>query len=88
MGSPLAGRTAKVQAGNIAPGQRNRLAVNRHHHPVAVRLSDRAEELIADDKPGFVLGNIDLEAVRRLREADQLQVVEVARQPLLWRFVR
>ena len=72
--------TAKVQAGDVTPGERDRLAVDGHAHPLAVGLPDRSIELIADHEPGFILSDIELEAGRRFREADQLQVVEVACQ--------
>ncbi len=76
------GQTAKVEAGDVAPREGDRLAVDCHAQSLGVRLPDVSVKLIAHDHPGLIAINIELEARRRFRESDQLQVVEVTCQSL------
>ena len=74
---PAAGDAPKIQTGNVAPCERNWLAVDGHAHALTVALLDLSIELIAHDQSDFVLGDVELETVRRFGKTDQLQIVEV-----------
>ena len=69
---------AEVKTRDLPPRKGNSLALDAHEHSLAVGILDLAEELVADDEPGLVLLDVQLEACRGFGEPNQLKVVDMA----------